>query len=125
MKALILVAHGSRRQASNDEVITLAREFASEVITEFPIVEVGFLELTQPSIPEAINQAISSGAGDVFIVPYFLAAGTHVHKDIPAEVAKARTQHERVKMQVMPHVGSSALMKTLIYDLLADASAVV
>jgi sirohydrochlorin ferrochelatase len=93
MKALVLVAHGSRRQASNEEVIALSGVIAREMKDDYPIVEAGFLELAEPSIPEALDRCVRQGATDICIVPYFLSAGRHVHEDIPGEVDKVRTMH--------------------------------
>ena len=38
MKALLLVAHGSRRQRSNDEVIELAQKLKAECADHYAIV---------------------------------------------------------------------------------------
>ena len=62
MKALLLIAHGSRRQASNDEVVSLADAIAGEMNDEYPIVQAGFLEIVQPSITEAIDRCVQLGA---------------------------------------------------------------
>lgn len=114
MKALVLVAHGSRRQASNEEVIALSGVIAREMKDDYPIVEAGFLELAEPSIPEALDHCVKKGATDICIVPYFLSAGRHVHADIPAEVDRARAMHAGIAMTILPHVGGSPQMKDLI-----------
>ena len=117
MKALVLVAHGSRRQASNEEVITLTKAMAEHMKEDFPIIAAGFLELTEPLIPDAIDLCVQQGATDVCVLPYFLSAGRHVQKDVPAEVDKARKMHSHVPMQVLTHIGGSTLMIDLIRDL--------
>lgn len=117
MNALVLVAHGSRRQQSNDEVNALAAEIARTMRDDFPIVEAGFLELAQPLIPGAIERCIQRGATRVLVVPYFLSAGRHVHEDIPGEVDKARLMHTDIPITVLPHIGGSALMHDLIRQL--------
>jgi len=114
MKALVLVAHGSRRQASNDEVVALSKLIEEQMKSEYPIIEAGFLELAEPLIPSAIDQCVKQGATDVCVVPYFLSAGRHVQVDVPAEVDKARQMHLNTPMQVLPHIGRSAMMIELI-----------
>ena len=114
MKALVLIAHGSHRQTSNEEVITLSGVIAREMKNDYLIVEAGFLELAEPSIREALDHCIRKGATDICIVPYFLSAGRHVHADIPAEVDKARAMHADIAMTILPHVGGSPQMKDLI-----------
>jgi len=116
MKALVLVAHGSRRQASNDEVVALAKLIEQQMKSEYPIIEAGFLELAEPLIPNAIDQCVQQGATDVCVVPYFLSAGRHVQEDVPAEVDKAREMHSQIPMEVLPHIGGSAMMIDLIRD---------
>ena len=114
LKALVLVSHGSRRQASNDEVIALSNVISEEMKKDFPIVKAGFLELAEPSIPDAIDICVQQGATDVVIVPYFLSAGRHVTQDIPAEIDKAKKMHETIKMTLLTHIGGSPQMKDLI-----------
>ncbi len=116
MKALVLVAHGSRRQASNDEVIALSKVISEAMKNEYPIVEAGFLELAEPLIPDAIDHCVKQGATDVCVIPYFLSAGRHVQEDVPAEVDKARTMHKDVPMTILPHIGGAAMMVDLIKD---------
>ena len=114
MKALVLVAHGSRRQASNDEVVALSKLIEEQMKSEYPIIEAGFLELAEPLIPNAIDQCVKQGATDVCVVPYFLSAGRHVQEDVPAEVDKAREMHSQIRMEVLPHIGGSTIMIDLI-----------
>jgi len=120
MKALVLVAHGSRRQTSNEEVIALSGVIAREMKDDYPIVEAGFLELAEPSIPEAIDCCVRQGATDICIVPYFLSAGRHVHEDIPGEIDKARAMHTHTAMTILPHIGGSPHMKELIRDVVRE-----
>ncbi len=46
MQALILVAHGSRREVSNQEVCDLAERLAEEAGERFVLVVPAFLELS-------------------------------------------------------------------------------
>jgi sirohydrochlorin ferrochelatase len=114
MKALVLIAHGSRRQAFNEEVIALSGVIAREMKKDYPIVEAGFLELAEPLIPDALDRCVRHGATDICIVPYFLSAGRHVNEDIPGEVDKARALHANIPMTIVTHIGGSPQMKDLI-----------
>jgi len=106
MKALLLVAHGSRRAASNDEVRGLTRHLR-EVDDSFQHVACAFLELAEPSIPDGLRAAIAAGAGEVVVLPYFLSAGRHVVTDIPAEVAVVQAEHPDVPIRVAPYLGAA------------------
>jgi sirohydrochlorin ferrochelatase len=106
MKALLLVAHGSRRGASNDEVRDLTRHL-QKLDDSFQHVACAFLELAEPSIPAGLRAAIAAGAAEVVVLPYFLSAGRHVVTDIPAEVAVVQAEHPDVPIRVAPYLGAA------------------
>lgn len=111
MKALFIVAHGSRREASNNEVRALTQEVARLCEKgEYQQVSCGFLELAEPLIPDGISELIESGADEVVVLPYFLSAGRHVAEDIPEEVAKARAKHPDAQITIAPYLGGHSLM---------------
>ena len=116
MQALVLIAHGSRRQASNQEVTNLALGLKKSAGKQYQIVEAGFLEIAKPSIPEAIESCIESGATSVIVVPYFLAAGRHVAEDIPQIVRPVWERHPHVSIRISEHIGMSNSMPRLILD---------
>jgi sirohydrochlorin cobaltochelatase len=47
------------------------------------LVEVGFMNMSKPSIPEAINSLAENGAEKIVVTPVFLAHGVHTTEDIP------------------------------------------
>jgi sirohydrochlorin ferrochelatase len=107
MKSLLLVAHGSRREASNDEVRQVAKRLGGEVNGAFDRVDCAFLELAEPSIPDGIRQSIQSGATQVVVLPYFLSAGRHVAEDIPDEVEIVRKERPDIDITVAPYLGAA------------------
>jgi sirohydrochlorin ferrochelatase len=114
MHALLLVAHGSRREASNQEVEALTQRIAARGDERFGLYTTAFLELASPSIQEALRGCITKGATKITIVPYFLAAGTHVVKDVPAIIEEMGDELGAVEVQIAPHVGQSPMMEALI-----------
>ena len=116
MQALVLIAHGSRRKASNQEVMDLASRLQQSASDRYQLIEAGFLELAEPSIPEAIETCIQSGATSIVVVPYFLAAGRHVAEDIPQIVKPVAEQHPQVTIRISEHIGMSDSMTRLILD---------
>lgn len=115
MKALLLVAHGSRREASNDEVRELTDCLRRQSADSFDEVRCAFLELAEPSIPDGIEQCIQAGAEEVVVVPYFLSAGRHVVKDIPEEVAVKQQQYPQHHIYIADYLGTApGLVDTLL-----------
>ena len=119
--ALIIIAHGSRRQQSNDEVRHLAEQIEQHAGARFASVRCAYLELADPDIPTAIDQAIAGGANELHLVPYFLSAGHHVAHDIPEIVTQKRHQHPDVHIHLDDHLGSAPGMAQLVLDLLGQA----
>lgn len=113
MRSLLIVAHGSRRAASNDEVRALTEQVAEQAGDRYQQVACAFLELAEPSIPEGLAALIDAGSTDVTVVPYFLSAGRHVVKDIPEEVAKVE-KPDGVSVRIAPYLGQSSAMAGLL-----------
>ena len=114
MKALVVVAHGSRREASNEEVRVLADNLSKRADGTFDRVIPAFLELADPSIPDGIEQAILDGADEVLVFPYFLTAGRHVAEDIPEEVEKVKARYPNANVRIASYLGAMQGVTDLI-----------
>ncbi|MCP5143085.1 MAG: CbiX/SirB N-terminal domain-containing protein [Chromatiales bacterium] len=117
MTALLLVAHGSRRAASNDEIRALTDKLREQAGARFDDVRCAFLELAEPSIPDGIEQCIQAGATDIRVLPYFLSAGRHVAEDIPEEVSGKRAEHPGVRIEVVSYLGLAESMPALLLSM--------
>jgi sirohydrochlorin ferrochelatase len=114
MNALLIISHGSRRQASNEEVLALAAQIHAESDNPFHLTGCAFLELTKPHPSEAIETLIQQGATTIHIFPHFLAAGTHVTADLPAIVKAAQAKHPQTSFRILPHLGGLEGLSSLI-----------
>mgnify|MGYP001115286790 CR=1 FL=1 len=114
MKALLLIAHGSRRDASNQEVVELAEKLTVLAGTNFDLVKACFLELAAPGIGIAISECADMGIKDITAVPYFLSAGRHVAEDVPEDLTIAARQHKEISISVCPHIGAISMMPDLV-----------
>jgi sirohydrochlorin ferrochelatase len=123
-RVLLLVAHGSRRQASNDEVQQLRTTLQIKLRDRFEYVGCAFLELAEPSIPDAIQTCIDDGATGISVLPYFLAAGRHVTEDIPAIVQTKKNQYPDIDIRILPYLGAAAGLIDLLAAAAADRASV-
>ena len=114
MKSLLIIAHGSRRSASNDEVRQLAERIARLPNCGYDEVSSAFLEIAEPSIPDGLEICIQRGATEVIVFPYFLAAGRHVVEDIPREIAPVIDKYPNVNVQLAPHLGMAVSLPEVI-----------
>ncbi|WP_445400844.1 sirohydrochlorin chelatase [Zobellella sp. An-6] len=106
MKGFILVAHGSRRAAANDEIAAFSHALAEVMSDKFALVGHGFWELAEPSLEQAIDSQVAAGARDIRLFPYFLAQGKHVVKDLPSVLEQKRKQYPSVTITLLPHLGA-------------------
>lgn len=114
MRALLLIAHGSRVVASNEEVGELVQALALQVADRFEHVAAAFLELAEPSLGAAIDAAVAAGCQQITVLPYFLAAGAHVTQDIPALVRERQALHPQVRIELAAYVGRQPGMVELL-----------
>ena len=106
MKGLLIIAHGSRRKESNQEVLALRDKIASGT-PQVPLIAHAFLELANPTISEGAEQLILAGAKEILVMPFFLVAGQHVVTDIPKEIDKVIESNPGIHIEIAPYFGSS------------------
>lgn len=111
---MLIIAHGSRRAASNEDVKILAGKVAEHLQLPDDAVQAAFLELATPSINEAIDACFQRGTHEITVLPYFLSPGTHVVNDVPAAIAEAQRKWPDKIITVLPHIGAAEAMIALI-----------
>lgn len=116
----ILIAHGSRRAESAVEHAALCAAVAAAGGAD---VRPAYLELAEPSIPDAVADAVAGGAARVRLLPYFLHPGNHVREDLPRLAEVARSAHPGVEVELRTHVGADPRLVDLLVDLLAGDDA--
>ncbi len=116
-RGLVLVAHGSRRESSNEEVRRVAQQLAAlsgpSGSGRYEMVHAAFLELAEPLIPAGVQCCLDRGMEEVVVLPYFLSAGRHVVEDIPAEVAKVNNTTGAV-VRIAPYLGAAEGLSELL-----------
>lgn len=99
---VLVVGHGSRETAANDEFEQLVARYQ----TRRPQFELrfGYLELAQPSLADALANVGGSEAS-VTLLPLFLFAAGHMKNDIPQALAVARRERPGVPFCVARALG--------------------
>jgi sirohydrochlorin ferrochelatase len=119
-RAILLIAHGSSVESASDDMFRVMDAIRRKAGYDM-IVEAGFLELTAPGIPEAIDRCVSKGAGMIVIVPYFLHPGKHVLNDLPVMIHSARQRHPHVRIVLARHLGHDERLADIVMDRVAQA----
>lgn len=117
--ALLLIAHGSREKEANDDLHHVAAELRQR--RPHTIIEVSYLELAQPTGDQAGARCVGQGAKRVIVVPYFLAAGVHVRRDLTALCERLAARFPEVVFQLTPPLGRHPLLVDIVADRVHEA----
>lgn len=114
MKALVIIAHGSRRQESNDEIISMVDRIRQRVNNRYKRITHAFLEICDPTLADAVEECIHRGAREITVYPFFLNSGNHVQRDIPEMIAKMNADWPHCRIRLLQHFGRSEDVAGLI-----------
>lgn len=112
--ALFLIAHGSRRAEANADLVRLA-----EMVREREpraIVEIAYLELAEPDIPQGAARCVELGATEIRMVPFFLSAGQHVVRDLQGFQATFRERYPQVAITLCPPLGLHPVIVDIVLE---------
>lgn len=102
---LVLVGHGSRSSRSGEEMAQLAGHVAAA--RPDVVVDVGFLEMTDPPAGAVIDRLVAGGCKRVTVLPLVLLGAGHAKSDVPALVLEARERHPAVDVRFGSPLGVS------------------
>lgn len=118
MHAVLLIAHGSRRAEANADLVEVAE--LVRATGRYPIVEVAYLELAEPSIPAGGRTCVERGATRVVLAPWFLSAGRHVRDDLERFRRDFAEAHPGVAFEVAAPLGVHPRMIDVLFDRLEE-----
>lgn len=111
--ALLLIAHGSRQEEANADLLHVAAGLRAR---GWAIVEAAFLELAEPSIEASGVRCVEQGAERVVLVPYFLSAGVHVRRDLAEAWAKLAARFPTVEFRLAEPLGRHPLLLDVVAE---------
>lgn len=114
---VVVVDHGSRRQASNALLDLVVEQFRTT--SGLTNVEPAHMELAEPSIETAMGRCVERGADFVVVFPYFLGPGRHWDQDIPHLSAAAAARLPGVRHLVTAPLGLDPLIAQVMADRIA------
>jgi len=103
--ALVLFAHGARAASwalPFQRLQTMLRDQLPDTV-----IELAFLELMEPRLPDVVNCLATQGCSQISVVPVFFGQGSHVVRDLPLMVDELRSAHPSVQLSVAAAVGES------------------
>ena len=79
-RGVLIAGHGSRFSFNKGVMEMQADLLRSK---GFPDVYIGFNETSIPLIKDALEEMVEDGFDDIVVLPFFVASGLHVTRDIP------------------------------------------
>ena len=111
-RGLLVIDHGSRRDAANADIVAIAAELAR--LRPDTIVAHAHMELAAPDLATALAELVAQGATDIHVLPYFLANGRHCREDIPRIAHEAAAAHPGITITVAPALGPHPALALLL-----------
>lgn len=118
---ILLIGHGSRNPAGNDEFLQFAERLAKKLPDETFVP--CFVELADVLIPEGIDRAVERGAKKIIAVPVILLAAGHVKVEIPEILEAGRKRHPGVEIVYTRNIGVCDATVQMIKERVAEAVA--
>lgn len=98
MDAILLFSHGSVLCGAGQNLFELASRMRER--GDAPIIEVGFLNYSEPDFDMAVARCVAHGATRIVVAPYFLVAGKFVVVDLPRRIKAAQARYPAIPFVV-------------------------
>jgi len=111
-QAVLIVDHGSRKQAANDMIFDVVDACQKRLPDH--IVKGAHMELADPDINAGFKACVDAGASYITVVPFMLSPGRHSTEDIPRLCKDASEQNQSISYCVTTHFGQHDLVAEII-----------
>ena len=101
--ALVLFAHGSR----DPQWAAPFRAVQQRVAARRPeiAVELAFLELMEPSLPQVVQHLVDQKRTHIAIAPMFMAQGAHLKRDLAGLMTELSGRYPDLHLELLPAAG--------------------
>ena len=114
MDALILFSHGSLLCGAGEALDAHAARLRAG--GEWPLVEVGYLNYSEPTFAEAVARCRAAGATRLVVQPFFLVPGYFVTKSLPEQIAQAQADDPALRFTVTEAIGFDPRLADALID---------
>ncbi len=109
--AAVLVGHGSLQSDSGRAMLQVAELLREQRVA--PVVEAGFLNYSQPTLADAVANAVTQAATSIIVQPYFLIEGHYVRQDLREAVRTLASTYRNVRFTIGDVLGDHFAMLQL------------
>jgi sirohydrochlorin cobaltochelatase len=102
-RPLLLIGHGSRDADGRQGLLDFAAAYQA-LDTSRPVIPC-FLELTEPTIQQGVDQCVEQGYTELSALPILLFAARHNKFDVTNELDRAKKRHPQITFHYGRHFG--------------------
>jgi sirohydrochlorin ferrochelatase len=116
--ALIILGHGSRNPAATgqfNELVDQVRARRDDLVLP------AFMELAEPSLADAVSEAVAAGAQTIVVQPCFLFDGMHIRRDIPEMLRGFAAEHSDVSFSFGRPIGADTRVADILLERAGEA----
>lgn len=119
MKALVLLAHGSRDPLSAAPLAQV-RAWVQAAQPDLSVHE-AYLSLNQPSLEACLQSLHHAGRQDVTVLPMLVSRGHHLNVELPALLQDLQQRFPTLRLRLSPHLGADAGIVELVLQRASQA----
>lgn len=121
-KALIIMAHGSRRASANEEFFAFVESVTASA-HDYACVKPALLEQAAPTLLQASHN-LPDDITHIDVYPLFFNQGKHVEKDIPAQVVEVMEAHPDKTVDLLTYFGRAEGLGALVLNHISAQTAI-
>lgn len=118
-QAVVIVGHGSLRRGAGGDLVRLAAHLSAAGAGLRA--QAAFLNLSRPTLLEALAHHSASGAREVVVVPYFLTFGRSLREDLTALLGHARRVYPHLRLRTTRPLGDHPAIARLLLQRALEA----
>jgi sirohydrochlorin cobaltochelatase len=119
MNSILLIGHGSLKQASGASMIRLAAVLRKREVV--PIATAAFLNFSRPTFVEGLERCLKKGATTIYVQPYFLIDGYYVHTVLRKLVDEAQGKYPDLNIKISQPFGVHPVLVNIVVKRVRDA----
>lgn len=114
MNGVLIVAHGSRAQKTQDTLKAIVDMVRNRIPEQ--LIEIAYMEFCDVNIEKGLTMLMEKGVTNIKLIPYFLFEGIHIQKDIPQEITNFLEAHPHINITFGNTLGVDKRLADILVD---------
>ena len=114
MNGILIVAHGSRAEATKKTFEKIVEMVGERMPLE--IIRHAYMEFSEETLERGIDELVGQGVQHIKVIPYFLFSGIHIMEDIPKLIETCRLTHPEVSIELGETLGADPRLADLLVE---------